>query len=96
MAGNIYSVGQVVRLSVAITQQGVGVDPAAVSLIVKDPTGAETTFTYAGAQIIKDSTGNYHYDYTTQYAGTHQVRWWGTGSGAGAQQDSFIVQSLNV
>ncbi len=96
MAGNIYSVGQVVRLSVAITQSGSGVDPAALSLTIKDPTGAETTVTYAGAQIVKDSTGNYHYDYTTTYAGTHQVRWLGTGSGGGAQQDSFIVQALNV
>ncbi len=96
MAGNIYSVGQIIRLSVAITQSGSGVDPAALSLIIKDPTGTETTFTYASAQIQKDSTGNYHYDVTASYAGTYQLRWLGTGSAAGAQQDSFIVQALNV
>ncbi len=93
---NIYSVGQVVRCSTTITVGGTNTDPSTLALTYRDPTGAETTVTYANSQIVKDAVGQYHYDIAVNYAGTYQLRWVGTGTAAGAQQDSFVVQNLNV
>ena len=91
MAGNVYSIGSVVTVSVSITVNNVLTNPTSLSLIYRDPTGVDTT-----VSPVNDSTGNYHYDIPVTYAGTYQVRWVGTGTAQGAQQDSFVVQPLNV
>lgn len=85
-----YSVGQLVRLSVAFTISGVATDPTTVTLKVKDPTGTETTYTYAAAQIVKDSTGNYHMDYTVPaHLGYYFYGYEGAGTVIASSESSF-------
>jgi hypothetical protein len=60
---NLYQVGDLVRISAVFRDiAGALVDPSTVSLKVTKPSGAQNTYTFALSQVIKDSTGNYHYD----------------------------------
>jgi hypothetical protein len=92
MATNLYSVGDVVRLSGAFTSSSVAVDPSTVTVTVREPTGSRTTYTY----VVKDSVGNYHLDHTVAMAGFHWYRWLSTGVGAAASEQKFNVRKLEV
>ena len=90
---NTYVNGQPVRLTVTFTVADVNTDPATVTIKLKDPTGAITSYTYAGGQVVKDSTGVYHYDATPS---TDGLWWWraeGTGAATAATEDQFFVKS---
>lgn len=90
---NAYDVGDSIRLSVAFTNSaGAAVDPGAVSLKVKAPGGTVTTYTYAGATVTKDSTGNYHVDLDLPTAGEWLYRWAGTSSNKAATEGGFTVR----
>lgn len=86
-----YDNGATVRMSVAFTVSGTATDPTTVSLTVRDPSGTATTYTYAAAQITKDSTGNYHKDITFSTAGTWSYHWVGTGSVAAVDDGEFFI-----
>jgi len=93
---NTYDVGDNVRLSIAIVNSaGAATDPTALSLTVKPGQGTATTYTYAAGDITKDSTGNYHYDYTvlTGSGGTVYYKFTATGTAIGMEQGSFGVRS---
>lgn len=75
----IYDIGDAVRISVAFTSGGTAVDPTTVTLMVQDPSGNAASYTYALAQVIKDTTGAYHKDITVDESGTWFYRWTGTG-----------------
>ena len=51
-------------------------DPTAVTLAIKDPAGAKTA-----PSPVKDSVGNYHYDYTPTLPGQYGYAFAGTGAG---------------
>jgi hypothetical protein len=92
---NVYDVGDSVRLSIAIVNSaGVATDPTALSLTVKPATGTAATYTYALAEITKDSTGNYHKDITvtSHDGGTWYYKFTATGAAIGMQQGSFGVR----
>lgn len=55
-------------------------DPTTVSLQVQAPDGTETTYTWAASQVVKDSTGVFHYDYTPATAGHYAFHWTGAGA----------------
>lgn len=84
-----------VRLSCAFTVNGVATDPTTVTLNVQDPAGVVTSYTYAGAQIAKDSVGNYHYDLNVVTQGAWLYEFIGTGTCIAASEGSFTV-SLSV
>jgi len=92
-----YPVGDVVRLSVVYKSSNVATDPTTVTLKIKYPNSANandltlTTFVYGSSSIVKDSTGNYHYDYTTTVSGTHYYRWEGGGTVVAADESSFVA-----
>lgn len=88
-----YASGSQIRLSAAFTVSGVATDPTTVSLTVKDPTGTETIYTYAAAQIVKDSTGNYHYDLTASTTGAYYYGFSASGTVVAASQGHFTVVS---
>lgn len=71
-------------------------DPTTVTLEVMDPQGDETSYTYAAAQVTKDSTGLYHYDLAVpneaDSEGTWYYRWIITGTLAGVTEGSFKVR----
>jgi len=68
-------------------------DPTTVTLEVKKPNGTVTTYTYAAAQIIKDSVGRYSYQLTVDAAGVWSYRWIGTGTVVAAEQDVFFART---
>lgn len=71
---------------------GTVADPTTVTLKFRDPNGVETAFTYAGGDIIKDSTGVYHYDFTPAVAGKPwRYRWVATGAIVAADEQQFEV-----
>ena len=86
----MYAIGQTVRLTCAFaTVAGVATDPTAVSVIVDDPTGNQTTY----ASPTKDSTGNYHQDVVPTSAGQWRYRWAGTGAVAAVAESAFLVKA---
>lgn len=58
----------------------VDTDPTTTSLYVREPDGTETTYTYAGATITKDSTGDYSKQITLDVRGVWYYEWRGTGT----------------
>lgn len=92
---NTYQKGDLVRCSAAFTNSaGSAVDPAAVRCQYKDPSGNTTSLLYGtDAALVKDSTGNYHADVDADEAGKWYYRFYSTGSGQAADEDTFTVQA---
>lgn len=93
-AAGPFDIGDVVRLSLALTVSGVATDPSVVSLVVLAPTGTSTTYTIP--PIVRDSTGAYHYDLAVSAAGQWFYRWTSTGTAAASEESSFLVRSRAV
>lgn len=96
MANN-YMVGQAVRLSVAFKNaSNVATDPTAVTVRYRNPAGTTTSKVYGtDAEVIKDSTGNYHIDVSIA-SGQHGEwwhRWEGTGAITAADEAAFFVRN---
>jgi hypothetical protein len=71
---------ELVTLSNTFTVDGVATDPTTVTLTVVDPTGASTSYTYAGAALTRTSAGLYTKDVACATAGRWQAVWTGTGA----------------
>ena len=54
-------------------------DPSTVTLLVETPAGVQTTYTYAGGTVTKDSVGVYYRDVPMTASGQWIFRWTGTG-----------------
>ena len=96
---NVYDIGDVVRLSNAmtVTSTGSAVDPGALTVTVQTPAGVQTTYTYGtDAELVKDSTGNYHCDVTATSAGKWRFRWTSTLSAVGSEEGVFLVKPRRV
>ena len=81
-----YTIAQLVHLTAAFTVSGVATDPTTTTLTIKDPAGVVTT-----PAPVRDSTGNFHYDFLATLAGTHWYTFVGTGTCAGAGQAVFNI-----
>ena len=66
-------------------------DPTTVSLIYRAPDGTETTITYAGGGVTKDSTGVYHADVTCSVVGDWYYRFVGTGAAVAVDEEHFTI-----
>lgn len=91
-----YDIGDVVRVTGTFKQGASFVDPTTVTLVLKVPDGTSTTYTYALAELIKDSTGVYHRDFSIDAAGTHRYRWTSAGAGQGSEENWFQVRTRRV
>lgn len=91
-------VGALVRCSaVFTTAAGVAQDPGAVRFRAKDPSGGVTEYVYGSdAELVKDSTGNYHVDVDADEPGTWYFRFAGTVSGQASAEGMFRVDSSRV
>lgn len=87
--------GDTVTLTNTFKVSGTATDPSTVSLVVTDPAGTATTYTYAGATITKSSTGVYTKNITASTAGRWAYRWTGTGTAADVESDVFDVNALD-
>jgi hypothetical protein len=70
-------------------------DATSVTVNILRPDGtSEAPFTLAGAQVIRDSVGTYHYDYLPSQAGHYSVYWISTGTAAGTLAYIFDVDPM--
>ncbi len=91
-----YDIGDYVRISSTFTQGGTVLDPTTVTLVLRAPDATSTTYTYAGATIIRESQGVYHVDVSVTAAGTYRYRWTTTGTGASSEEGWYQVRSRRV
>lgn len=90
-----YNVGDLVTVSGALTDSdGTALDATAVFAEYKDPSGNVVSLDYgADAELVKDSTGNYHVDIDADEAGWWHWRFYSTGIGQAAHDpQSFYVK----
>lgn len=80
---------ELATVSTVFSVDGTATDPTAVSLTVKDPDGASTTYTYADTEITKDGTGEYHKDISC--TSTTQGLWVAVWAGTGTASDVDVV-----
>lgn len=91
---NVYDLGDLAHVTVAFTTSaGVATDPTAVNFkyrLADDV--AWTTLVYGvDAALVKSSVGNYYVDVNCDAVGMARYRWWSTGTGQAAVEDSFLV-----
>ena len=98
MAINTYEIGDVVRCSVAFTDSAsAALDPDVVTFKVLTPAATTTTYVYGtDAELVKDSTGNYHVDVDATANGAYIYRFEGTTSAGGNQGANETYFKTNV
>ena len=70
------------------------VDPSIITASIKEPDGVVAAYTYAtDAELVKDSTGNYHVDYTFTKTGRHRVTMAGTGNATNSETVDVWVRA---
>ena len=91
---NNYHVGDKVRCTGTFeTAAGTDTDPSAVYCKVKTPGGTSTTYTYGvDAALVKSATGIYYVDVSITEAGTWHYRFYSTGTGQAAGEESFVAK----
>lgn len=69
-------------------------DPTTVSLLVVEPDGTRTTYTYAGGGATKHSTGVFYRDIALPLPGEYLLRWVGTGAAAATTET--VVRAMST
>lgn len=100
----VYDIGDTVRLYSAFRAATFSVaagvpsatyaltDPSTVTLLIETPAGVQTTYTYAGGTVTKDSTGVFYRDLALAASGQWIIRWTGTGAVASAGESTITVR----
>jgi len=95
MTINLYKKGQKVRCSVEFRVDDALTDPTTVTCRVKKPSGTITPYVYGtDAALVKDSTGAFHLDVTTDEKGEWNFRFEGTGACTAVEEAAFNVTSV--
>lgn len=90
---NRYSFGSVVLVSALFSVSSTNTDPTTITLEVTDPTGTETAYTYAAAQITKAATGNFTKEITGSISGYWKYCFIGAGAVIARNSYKFIIES---
>lgn len=90
----IYLEGNTKTLSVAFTDSnGSAVDPTGVVFIAQAPDGTQTTYTYGtDAELVKDSTGNYHVNWKFTSSGD----WWYSFEATGSTYPGYSEKRIKI
>jgi len=93
-SNRIFEVSQLIRFSVETkNSSGVLTDPTALKFRIKPIIAAEYTKSWsANAEVVKDSTGKFHIDYTLLEEGEHPVRWEATGTIQTAKEEIILAR----
>lgn len=83
-----YVLGQVVRMSLEASVEGVLTNPSGLTCTVLKPDASLVILTPTN-----DGVGDFHADFTTDQIGPHHYRFQGGGAAAGAGEDAFRVIS---
>ena len=88
-----YYVNSNIRLTcVFANAAGTSTDPTAVTLYVGPVNGPVVTSVYlTDANLVKDATGTYHYDYVPTKDGQQRARWVATGAVVAAVEQTIDV-----
>jgi hypothetical protein len=86
------SASELATLTNTFSVDDVPTDPTTISLIVTDPEGAATTYTFAALEITKTSTGVYTKDITCDKSGDWMAKWIGTGTVVDTEVVTWTVQ----
>lgn len=96
-----YHVGQEVRLDATFDDlAGSPFDPDGVTFTIRPPEGAsdgtdDTTYVYGTHdELVKDSVGRYHVEFTPDTAGRWSYWWTSTGDDPDAEPGSILVEGL--
>lgn len=92
---NQYDVGDVVRCAGAFANSaGTAVDPTAVFCKVRKPDGTISTYTYgADAALVRAGAGSFYVDVEATASGIWHYRFYATGTGQAAGEQSFRVRA---
>ena len=95
MTTQSYDIGDNRRFSVNFTDiDADDADPTVATIIIKQPDGVDITYVYdTDVELVKDSVGNYHADFTFTQSGRHQVRFTGTGALTSAEQIDVYIRA---
>ena len=99
MAANVYDIGDLVRITGTWTRRsdGSAVDPTAVFCAYKDPSDNLSTLEYGvDAALQKDGTGIYYVDISADESGTWYYRFYSTGTGQAAGEQTFEINILDT
>lgn len=89
-------VGDTVRMKttpVFTNEDGEPEDPAVVKLVIRRAGEPASELSYPSDGIVKDGTGNYHFDFVVVRTGKHYYRWVGSGGVTAAAENSFTARS---
>jgi hypothetical protein len=92
-----YEMGQVVRATGTFKNAAGDIfDPSVVKFRVRTPAAVVTEYIYGqNADLVKDSTGIYHFDVVLGAAGQWKYRWISTGTGATAKVVTLDVAEVD-
>ena len=94
---NTYHLGTGVRLTGIFTDvAGAVADPTAISLVVRDPSGNEATYTFALGTITRTGVGVYYQDVTCDERGVWYYEWQGTGAVVATTEEAFYCAEGEV
>jgi len=88
---NTYQLGSSVRFTGSFTDEDdLPVDPDTVSLVIRDPSGNETVYTYLGlGTITRTAIGEYYQDAVVDEHGVWYYQWKGTGTATAIDEDAL-------
>lgn len=89
-------VGQRPTLRVRFSVNGLPTDPTTVTLKIKDPSGATTSYTYAAGDVSKEAAGVYSRRIELSAAGAYTVLFEGTNACEAVNQTRFTVYATGV
>lgn len=84
---------ELATLTNTFSVSGTATDPTTISLVVTDPLGVATTYTYAGGTITRTSAGLYTKDIACTETGLWTYVWIGTGAASDVQPGSWFVNA---
>lgn len=91
MAALEYDLNDAPTFRCAFAVSNVATDPTTISLLVEKPDKTQTTYTFAGSTITKDSTGNYSKQVTLDQRGIWRYVWTGTGTCIASAEGTVTV-----
>ncbi len=95
MSSDTHQIGDAVRITVSFRALASGAlaDPTTITVKTRvHKSGSVSTFVFGtDVEVVKDSTGVYHFDLTFAEAGTHFWRFSGGGAVQAATEGSFDV-----
>lgn len=85
-----YDIGDIARINMRFMRLGSLTNPTTVTVKIKDPAATTVTYSYAGAEVSKTSTGLYYLEVPVDQAGvwTYRIT---TTTPTSAQQGTFLV-----